>query len=814
MEELSAPIGLAIFVGLVGILSVYFKARQRAKEYQQKKREFDMLSGSLLELKEYVEDESYHWPIYARPFMFTEFDHKAQVEFARAQQTLTDADEIVPLIINSAEPETPAQFRVSFLFRLFKNLNSIDTGNRFIENIKSLEERIRNLENSVKNIRAGRYRVENKRREVRKSIRKLKSRIDQTSAKLKSMDAWNAIESHNFSWVVNVADNCHLTAHAQVIKHPDDEQGYLEHALADVFVEVGNFALECVDLFLESQQISRRYELDVFSKLFKESIDFLQSIVAMDDDWNGWRKLQRAKTHIDKFPEKRQQAEESLRLFKFQQKILEKLIKLINELEITTEIENVDVLEKECTHYWYSYEERKADWEQALGSPPRFPSRELSLFQTLLVTNILPPIAADMFIKQSKMTALIKVIGQALEWHDFIKSLIAKLDAMLRFHKEAQNLVNELLGSQGQATVMLAQVRLAMVDTSPDISDEGEKLIKQHQSYEERARKVRGANFPELEVDVADLVIRSGALVDKHNLELAKLMAEYKILAGRIEAAIEEVNGYINHPPYFDAPTVKILSEVYKDGWLMLQESAIEKYSWLRKITNQMRTWIQNAGPFIQQTREKHEAFLVGKRQVEDQFRKTKSEIKLNRTYIDRKWGWFRNEALPYIDMAEQSLDLEVNEWRRLEERNWAELTIYKGIARCEQLTKFSEEILNNLNQQLGAIKQKQNTLDSKVSDINNMSFNNLAKLTQEEQQEIRKLIGLAKSAQHYDTVEDYLELATALAMKRASRQARREIKKIIHIHAQGGPVFMEGVDNRYGSITGRSDFMDDHDDS
>jgi len=813
MEELSAPIGLAIFAGLLGILSVYFTARRRAKDYQQKKREFDALNGNLRELKEHVEDESYHWPIYARPLMFTELDHKAQVEFARAQQTLTDADEIVPLIINSAEPETPAQFSVSYLFRLFKNLNSIDTGNRFIENIKSLEERIRNLENSVKNIRAGRYRVENKRREVRKSIRKLKSRIDQTSTKLKSMDAWNAIESHNFSWVANVADNCHLTAYAQVIKHPDDEQGYLEHALADVFVEVGNFALDCVDLFVESQQISRRYELDVFSKLFKESIDFLQSIIAMDDDWNGWRKLQRARTHIDKFPEKKRQSEESLRLFKFQQQILEKLIKLINELEVTTEIETVDALEKECTHYWYSYEERKSDWEQALGFPPRFPSRELNLFQTLLVTNILPPIAADMFMKQSKMPALIKVIGQALDRHDFIKSLIAKLDAALRFHKEAESVVHELLGSQGKATVMLAQVRLAIVDTSPDISDEGEKLIKQHQSYEQRARKVRGANFPELEVDIAEFVIHSGALVDKHNLELTKLMAEYRTLTMRIEAAIEEVNGYINHPPHFDAPTVKILSDAYKDGWLMLQESAIEKYSWLRKMTNQMRTWIQNAGPFIKQTREKHEAFLVGKRQVEDQFRKTKNEIKLQRTHVERKWGWFRNEALPFIDLAEQSLDMEVSEWRRLEERNWAELTIYKGIARCEQLTKFSEEILNNLNQQLGVIKQKQNTLDSKVSDINNMSFNNLAKLTQEEQQEIRKLMGLAKSAQHYDTVEEYLEFATSLAMKRASRQVRREIKKIIHVHSQGGPVFMEGVDNRYGSISGRSDLMDDNDD-
>jgi methyl-accepting chemotaxis protein len=668
MEEFSAPIVLIIFVSIIGFLSIYITARRRARDFHQKKRKFDTLSGNLVQLKGHVEEESYHWPIYARPLMFTELDHRAQVEFAKAQQSLTDADDIVPLIINSVEPETPVQFNIAYLFKLLKNINTINIGNRFSENINYLESRIGKLESSVKNIRASRYKVESKRREVRKSIRRLKNRIDHTSKKLKSMDAWNAIETHNFSWVVNIADNCHLTAYAQVAKHPDDEQGYLEHALADVFVEVGDFALDCVELFMESQKISRRYELDVFSKLFKESIDFLQSIITMDSDWNGWRKLQRAKVHIDKFPEKRKHAEESLRLFKFQQGNLEKLIKLINELEVSAEIENADALEKECVYYWYSYEERKPEWEEALGVPPRFPSRELNLFQTLLVTNILPQIAADMFIKQSKMPALVKVIGQALERHQSIEHLTAKLKARLQFHKDAQNAVNALLGNQGKATVMLEKVKLSIIDTSPDISDEGKKLVKEHEAIDERARKIRGANFPELETDIAQLVIRSGLLIDKHNLEITKLMGEFTSLSRRIESNIEEANEYINHAPHFDNQTKKLLSSAYQAGWVMLQETAIEKYSWLRNMTNQMRTWLQNAEPFIQQTRKIFEGFLIGKRQVADQFRKTKNEIKLQRTYIERKWGWYRNEALPVVDNAEQSLDIELNEWKRLEE--------------------------------------------------------------------------------------------------------------------------------------------------
>jgi hypothetical protein len=601
-----------------------------------------------------------------------------------------------------------------------------------------------------------------------------------------------------------------LEAQARVAKKTDDEQGYLEHVVADIFIEVGNFALDCIDLFAESQKVSRRYELDVFSKLFKESTNFLESIIALEEDLNGWRKLKKAKGYIDMFPETRLLAERSLLFFKHQQHNLEELIKSINDVFLADEIEKVDSLEKECTYYWYSYEERKSNWEKVLGIPPRFPSMELNRFQTLLATDVLPPIGVDMIIKQSRVLILIRKISRALEWHNFIMEIVAQLAAELDRHKEAQRIVNSLLDNRGQATIMLQKVKIALIDTSPDISDLGTKLVNEHQFYTDSAKKVRGANFPILRINLEKFILTSETLVDQHNLQLTKLMAEYKALYERIDLALKEINLYINHAPHFDNQTIKMLSGAYKAGWNVLQQNAVEKYSWLRSITNQMQAWTQNAVPFIHQTREKHEAFIVGKGQVEKQFRTTKHEIELKRSFIERKWGWYRNEAAAFVDHAEQSLDLENNEWKRLEERNWAELTIYKGIARCEQLTKYSEEILNDLNQQIGKINQKQNALNSKVSDIINLSLNNSKKLTLEEREEIRKLLNLAKRAQHYDTAEEYLEYATSLALKRANWQERKIIKKIINIQSEGGPIFLESVDNRRGKISGRSDYEED----
>ena len=114
MDGLTAPLAIILFVFIVGPLFLYSVARKTTREYQHGKRKFGLLSNNLLQLKEHVITEADRWPIYARPVMFTEIDHNAQIEFAKAQQALTDADQILPRIETIEEPETPEQFRVTF----------------------------------------------------------------------------------------------------------------------------------------------------------------------------------------------------------------------------------------------------------------------------------------------------------------------------------------------------------------------------------------------------------------------------------------------------------------------------------------------------------------------------------------------------------------------------------------------------------------------------------------------------------------------------------------------------------------------------
>lgn len=116
MDGISTPIAILLVVFILGPLLVYNVARQRSKEYKQGKRKFNALSNNLLQLRGHVITEADRWPIYARPVMFTDIDHSAQVEFARAQKAIRDADEIVPEISGIPEPKTSEKFNLKSVF--------------------------------------------------------------------------------------------------------------------------------------------------------------------------------------------------------------------------------------------------------------------------------------------------------------------------------------------------------------------------------------------------------------------------------------------------------------------------------------------------------------------------------------------------------------------------------------------------------------------------------------------------------------------------------------------------------------------------
>ena len=125
MSDLISLGVLLILLAFLVLVFLYAQARGRAGEYRRAKKKFALLNEHLDKLRETMLSESDRWPMYARPVLFTEIDREAQVEFARAQQALAEAEQILPEIEAIEEPEIPDEFRLQDFFNIPKLLSTI-----------------------------------------------------------------------------------------------------------------------------------------------------------------------------------------------------------------------------------------------------------------------------------------------------------------------------------------------------------------------------------------------------------------------------------------------------------------------------------------------------------------------------------------------------------------------------------------------------------------------------------------------------------------------------------------------------------------
>ena len=785
MNELSSVVWLLLLLTLIVLMFLYGQARLQARAYRRGKKKFANLNEHLEKMRETMLSESDRWPMYARPVLFTEIDREAQIDFARGQQALAEAEQILPEIESIEEPEIPDQFRLQDFFDIPKLLKTISLGNQLSGSLSELEQLILTLQQTQKSLRMSRQQVEEKRLAVEKSIEDLRIRAEQIGKRLKPLDVWRSLEAQNFLWVVNIAERCQVEASSRLVTGSDNDQGYIEHATAMIFVDIGNFSLDCIELFLESQKISRRYELDTFVKYFAESTGFLQSILQMEEVWSGWKKLKQVKPYIEALPTVRQQAEASLRSFKNRQEVFEKLIERLSLIDMEKETQVVEALETEGAYYWYPYEEQKTYWEKVLGNPTVMPSQELDKFQTLLRGEIQPSVHVDAVIKQSQLLSLIQNVGQALAWHDTITKLILQLGTALRSHKEAQQTVNQLLASQGEASRLHDRLQLVLIDTSPDLREAGTRQVGEMQSYLGQARRIRGVDFPELLTSLGQWIADAERLVKGHEVQFEELKASYDRYHKQTGAWIKEIGAYMNHFPPFDQPSLQSFDLLFDEAILILSEQKVERFAWLSPAVGRMQAWLERSEAVLVSARETYTAFESGNRLAAELLERTEAELRRSRSEIDSNWGWSRNETLPRIDSLARAFVREKNHWDRLQERNWAEYTIERAVATCQNLIMFCEGVLLDLAQTMEAIHPRQDQLAGKTEAVMLLLDQNGSTLSTSDRLDIRSLVGMARETPDYEFANRLLDYAETVAMSRANLQTRNEITNIIQGHQE-----------------------------
>src|SRR5687767_5637440 len=176
MNELTSLGLLLILLAFLVLILLYAQARRMAGAYRRGKKKFALLHEHLEKLRDTMLSESDRWPMYACPVLFTEIDREVQIEFARAQQALAEAEQIVPEIATIEEPELPDEFRIQDFFHVPKLLKTIFLGNQMSGSVSELEQLILTLQTTHKSLRMNRQQVEEKRLAVEKSIEDLRIR--------------------------------------------------------------------------------------------------------------------------------------------------------------------------------------------------------------------------------------------------------------------------------------------------------------------------------------------------------------------------------------------------------------------------------------------------------------------------------------------------------------------------------------------------------------------------------------------------------------------------------------------------------------
>src|ERR1044071_1576972 len=125
MNELTSLGLLILLLAFLVLMLLYAQARARAGAYRREKKKFVTLNERLDKLRDTMLLESDRWPMYARPVLFTEIDREAQIDFARAQQALAAAEQILPEIETIEAPELSDQFRLQDFFNVAKLLRTI-----------------------------------------------------------------------------------------------------------------------------------------------------------------------------------------------------------------------------------------------------------------------------------------------------------------------------------------------------------------------------------------------------------------------------------------------------------------------------------------------------------------------------------------------------------------------------------------------------------------------------------------------------------------------------------------------------------------
>jgi len=488
------------------------KTEQTIRDYEV----FLQYQQLLRKLEQEVDYESWRWPIFARPVLYTPIDRTAQIFFSNIQRALENAKGLEKVI----QPPPPRPLQRRELISPRNNSKRIQACLDIQANIKNFEEALIESNNQLKTLRQSHKQEELIEEKIRQALVLLEKRVDDNGKKVKTMARGNLFDEA-INWAQTNTQNCLLESRNQLAQSRRDG---INFAVADVFIHLSNNILDHFDLYEQELSIPARFELDHFEHhhgMFKKCISTM--LGAQINDWYSVRSTSRVLELVDR---NRQQSVRSLRIFLASQQQLYNLEQKLQSLDLPKIEQEAQQVEKDCDYYWRPIDQDPFIWNKVLKSDPQ-PRISLDDAKRSYQVDIFPKIGADAVIKQSDMSKIILHIKAFLNTIDIARANAVKLNEELQIHKQAQIEVNIKLGPTGSTYQQVRKLATVESDTSPDVQEDCIVCRKDFDIFQARAKTVQGANFPSMldEIDVFEAQCKG--VRQKHDTLMESKRQEY-----------------------------------------------------------------------------------------------------------------------------------------------------------------------------------------------------------------------------------------------------------------------------------------------
>ena len=526
---------LVFIFGILLLVIIILYTKKKANEayeiFDQDKERLKILRASIFA-------ESWLWPIYVRPVLFLGIDQEAQVYFSMVETALQRAEEIrtkIPALFN---PPASNLFNILVIRKLIRTNIQIIRGvldfssqldiaqENFVllKDVHAEEERIcnlviQNVQEFGENVSTGIFAPKERGKEYEKQL----------------------------NWVFNLVQNC-LDGARQKLEKPTGDM--LNFAVADTLRQLGMYVLNHMDLYERQQQVAARFLLDHFQKKLDKYQSILNQITTAAS-MDTWRELFFTVRLLDLAKRKLQKAIESYQDFIEKQTQFTSLESELLRINFSDLLKQAESLQVECAAYWKTRDEDATFWSRAIGSRP-LPFSQVQDAYRSVRARITPETAQGIVIKQSSLAAINKEIRDILAMIRLANRDMRSLTGELVIHKNAEKAVWELIKPDGSLTRAVGQLRAIEGDSSTETMTNCIGCRQAFETYLNRARMVRGANFPQLQQEVEDLSAACLEVQQKHNAQVSELVNLTSAQATQIRSLLNTLSEMRQERPLID----------------------------------------------------------------------------------------------------------------------------------------------------------------------------------------------------------------------------------------------------------------------